>query len=95
VKLIEITPSEYRRGPAFVTRARGCGLEDVRMPVYGVSAEARGLSELRKLLGFGLHEAARKIGIKAIELSCLERGQLVPEGGRNDWMMMAERLRTP
>jgi len=93
MKLREATPTNYRRGAAFTTRARGCGMEDVRMPVYVVSDEARGLLELRKQLGIGLRDAASKLGLRAVDLSALERGQLVPEGGIADWVKMAEALK--
>jgi hypothetical protein len=93
MKLREATPLEHRRGTAFVSRERGCGMEDVRTPVFNVSIEARGLLELRKQLGLGLSEAANKIGIRAVELSELEHGKLVPEGGRKDWINMAEALK--
>lgn len=92
MRLREATPIEHRRSAAFVTRTRGCGLEDVRTPVYVVSVEAKGLLELRKQFGLGLRDAAGKIGIKAVELSGLEQGRLVPEGAA-DWMKMAEVLR--
>ncbi len=92
MKLIAATPIEYKRGTSFVTRARGCGIEDVRVPSYRISVEARGLAELRKQLGLGLRDAAIKIGIKAIELSGLERGQLVPSDEK-DWFEMAKALK--
>lgn len=86
-------PVSYRRGAAFVTRARGCGLEDVRTPVYTLSRQATDLATYRKELGLGLRDAANRIGIRAVELSGLEHGRLVPEDP-SDWERMMGALET-
>lgn len=93
MKLIEVTPSAHRRGAAFVTRSRGCGLEDVRTPVYNVSEEARQLSVLRRERGIGLRDAAAALGIRAVELSGLEHGRLAPEEP-GDWQQMASKVKS-
>lgn len=92
MKLREVSPLVYRRSSAFVTHTRGCGLEDVRMPSYDVRPEARALSALRKDAGLGLHAAAGRIGIRAVELSGLEHGRLVPED-TGEWAKMAAKLK--
>lgn len=74
MKLREANVMAYSRGVAFVTRARGCGLEDVRVPVYTICYEARAFYELRRSSGLGLRDAASALGIRAIELSGLEHG---------------------
>jgi len=89
MRLREATPRTHVRAPGFVTRSRGCGLEDIRMPLYDVSPEAHALSALRKEIGLGLRDAASKLGIRAIELSELERGRLVPE----NWSKILETLK--
>ncbi len=93
MKLREATPIKFTRGTSFVTRERGCSMEDVRVPSYNISVEARGLSELRKQLGLSLRDAASKVGVSAVEFAKLERGQLVPVGGRGEWMAMADLLK--
>lgn len=90
MKLREATPRTHVRASGFVTRARGCQLEDIRMPLYDVSPEARELSALRKRIGLGLRDAACKLGLRAIDLSELERGRLVPE----NWTKILETLKS-
>lgn len=91
MKLREALPVGHRRGPAFEMMSRGVSLEELRTPVYAVCAEARALSSSRRQLGLGLHEAAIKLGVRAIEVSELERGWLVPEDA-NDWSKMLEAM---
>lgn len=91
VKLREAEPIGYERGAAFVTRSRGCGLEDVRTPVYNVSAPAGALRTARKVAGLGLRDAASVIGIRAVELGGLERGRLVPEDPL-DWAEIIDKM---
>ena len=91
MKLIEAEPSGYERGAAFVTRARGCGLEDVRTPIYNVSAPAGALRTARRVAGLGLRDAASMIGVRAVELGGLERGRLVPEDPL-DWAEMIDKM---
>jgi hypothetical protein len=91
MKLIKASPSGYERSPAFVTRARGCELEDVRSPVYRVSARAGALRTLRQGARLGLRDAASELGVSAVELSGLERGRLVPEDEK-EWPKMMETL---
>lgn len=94
MKFREATPIRHRRGVAFVTRARGCGLEDVRTPSYDVRPEAHALAALRKEAGLGLHDAASKLGMRAVELSGLEHGRLVPED-RGEWARLTAALKAP
>lgn len=91
MKLRAAEPAGYERGPAFVTRARGCGLEDVRTPVYEKGSNAAALRLLRTHAKLGLRDAASALGISAVELSGLERGRLVPED-KNDWLKMLETM---
>jgi len=92
VKLREATPYKHERGIAFVTRSRGCGLEDIRTPLYDVCPGARAISATRKEAGLGLRDAAIKFGIRAVELSGLESGRLVPEDP-NEWATMTDKIR--
>jgi hypothetical protein len=85
-------PSHYERSPAFLMRRRGCALEDVRAPVYLVSAPAVELRALRLSRRMGLTDAARKLGIRALELAGLERGHLEPEE-LSEWSNMTRRLK--
>ncbi len=91
MKLKKAVPDGFRRGTAFVSRERGCSMEEVRVPVYHVSLEACLLVELRKARGLGLHVAANKLGIRAVELSGLEHGRLVPEEP-SAWKRMIEKI---
>lgn len=91
MKLLDVTPIGYERGAAFVSRARGCGLEDVRTPVYPASAHAGALHTLRRVAGLGLRDAASVLGLRAVELSALERGRVTPED-ESEWVRMMETL---
>jgi hypothetical protein len=76
---------------AFVSRGRGCGLEEIVMPRYYLAREAQAFAALRKRLGLGLRDAAVKLGIRAVELSGLEHGRLVPEDP-SAWAELARKL---
>lgn len=84
MKFVEARPVKYTRGTAFLTRERGCTLEEILTPIYTIGSCARILTMQRKHLGLGLREAALRLQISAVELSGLERGHLVPERG-SDW----------
>ncbi len=91
MKLREATPSHYEHGPAFVTRARGCGLEDIRVPVYCVSPQAKELRTLRRMANLKVGDVAGKLGIHVLELLGMERGRFVPENP-NDWEIVMKAL---
>ena len=91
MKLVAVEPSRYERGAAFITCVRGCTLEDVRTPVYPSSTRAGALRTLRKVARLGLRDAASMLGVRAVELSGLERGRLVPED-ESEWLKMFEKL---
>ena len=81
-------PVRYERTSAFVTRQRGCSMEEVQMPVYERSAMAEDLRERRVKAGVSLRDAASRAGVRAAELSGVEQGRLLPAS-----MEMWERLR--
>jgi len=84
MRLREAVPVRHERSDAFVMRARGCSIEQVRSPVYAVSAAATELRVRRVRACISLREAASKAGIRAIEWSGVEHGKLVPESSA-DW----------
>lgn len=79
MRLREAVPVRHERSDAFVKRARGCSIEQVRSPVYAVSAMATELRWLRVRASVSLRDAASRAGIRAIEWSGIENGRLVPE----------------
>ena len=91
MKLRPVEPRSHQRSATFVTRARGCTLEEILAPIYTVPEEARELFRFRKEKGIGLGVAAGKLGIRVVELSGLERGRYVPEDP-SDWARMKETL---
>lgn len=91
MKLVKAVPLRHERGAAFVMRARGCNLEDVRRPVYDIGPSARRLRGLRVERGLGLRDAAGRLGLRAVELSQLERGVVVPSNP-SDWTVLLGRL---
>lgn len=93
MKLVPASPIRHERSVAFVTRQRGCSVEDVRLPVYERSRGAERIVALRKELGLGLRDAASRMGIRAAELSGLERGSLVPEHRATGWPELEAALR--
>jgi hypothetical protein len=88
VKLREAIPTAHVRATGFVTRSRGCALEDIRRPLYDVVPEASAFRALRVKSRIGLSVAANRIGIRAIELADLERGKLVPADSKRWGQMM-------
>lgn len=93
MKLVPAAPIRHERSVAFVTRQRGCSLEDVRVQVYERSRRSERIVALRKELGLGLRDAASRMGIRAAELSGLERGSLVPEHRATGWPELEAALR--
>ena len=91
MKLRPVTPEKYARGTAFVTRARGCVLEEIRTPIYSTTPESDALWALRRKLKLSLGEVASRIGVGAIEVSGLERGRLAPEEW-GDWTKMIDKI---
>ncbi len=84
MKLREAQPVRHERSQAFVTRSRGCGIEEVLRPVYAASAMAADLRERRVRASVSLRDAASRAGIRAVEWSGVEHGRLVPES-MDDW----------
>lgn len=74
VTLIPVEPTGARTSPAFVERAdpRRCGLEMVTFKTY--PEPARQLREWRVEGDMSLRECAALLGLKASEVSALERG---------------------
>lgn len=91
MKLVAARPERFERGPAFVTRTRGCTLEEVRRAVFRVSPSAEKLAAKRKELGVGLRDAASRLRLRAVELSGLEHGRLVPADPA-DWTTLLAML---
>jgi hypothetical protein len=91
VKIVPAIPVRHERSVAFVTRQRGCSMEEIRSPVFDLSPRAEKLHALRLGLGLGLRDAASQMGIRAVELSGLERGRMVPSRAA-DWALLEERL---
>lgn len=87
MRLREAQPVRYVRAQAFVTRARGCGLEEVRRPEYEVSQTAKDLREQRVRASVSLRDAASRAGIRAVEWSGIEHGRIVPESTA-DWAVL-------
>lgn len=91
MRLREAAPVRHERRPAFVTRSRGCGIEEVRSPVYVVSPMATELRARRVGASVSLRDAASRAGIRAIEWSGVEQGRLVPESA-DDWIVLREAI---
>lgn len=89
MKLRSATPVEHRRGQAFVTRARGCTSEEILTPVYKIGPEAERLIEIRRGRNIALRDMASRLGFRAVELSALENGRLVPEDPKH-WRRILE-----
>lgn len=87
MRLREVTPMRHERGSAFVKRARGCGIEEVRRPVYAASPMAEDLRSRRVRASVSLRDAASRAGIRAVEWSGVEQGRLVPESPA-DWEVL-------
>lgn len=77
------TRAQRRRGDDYGSGIVG-GLEVVTLPVYPPSPHGAELRQLRTLLGLSIGEAARALGVSAVELSDLERGRRVPVDP-SDW----------
>lgn len=60
----------------------------LELPTYPPSPEGEALRDLRVELGLGLREAARVLGLSALELANLERGR-----ARCEWYVAGARLR--
>lgn len=79
MKILEARPLRHERSLAFVTRERGCFLEDVMLPVFDRHPRARALRTKRVSTGMSLGVAASRAGIRAAQWSGIEQGRLVPE----------------
>ncbi len=92
MRLREAEPVRHERSHAFVTRTRGCGLEEVRRPVYAGSAMAEDLRQRRVHANVSLRDAASRAGIRAIEWCGVEQGRLLPES-MADWDVLRGAVR--
>ena len=71
---VKIAPVGSRESVAFVTRAGvGCGLESVSLPTYEPHPH-QALREHRLAVGLTLRDAASALGLRAVEVSEIERG---------------------
>lgn len=77
-KLKPIKPIGTSRGTALVcTEKHGCFDKTVDWPVYPESENGKKIRETRKARGFVLREAARILGMTAVDLSKIECGSAV------------------
>ena len=93
MRLRDAVPVRHERSAAFVKQARGCSIEQVRSPVYAISAMATELRERRVRGAVSLRDAASRAGIRAIEWAGIERGRLVPESSA-DWDVLRKAAAT-
>lgn len=78
VAVVPNTPIGTRETLAFVTRESGCGVETLKLDVFSDEDRARGeaLRERRVAAGLCLGQAADFLGLRAVDLSGLERGRM-------------------
>lgn len=91
MKILEVAPIGYMRGPAFVTREGGCTLEEIERPVYPPSSRGATLRRLRIVSGLTLRESAAVLGLNPSEVSGLEFGSLDVSAG--DWGKLFDAIR--
>jgi hypothetical protein len=76
MKIIKQTPTGTRKVPAFVDYVDGTGeLKMIDHHDYPPNPRADALRELRVKLGVGLRAAAKAMGLSAVELAEIERGE--------------------
>lgn len=77
IKLVPVEPIAEDSGPAFVTRANGCGFEMVPFKRWAESERGAALRERRVHEGefVAMSDVARALGIRAAEYSALESGR--------------------
>ena len=84
LKLERVEPIGTRRTQAFVNRGHADdgtplnhSFEEIDLDVFPDDAVAAGreLREIRRMVGLNLREAAKALGISAMQVSELERGQ--------------------
>lgn len=94
MRLRKVAPIGTRLTSAFVSREDGCGgLEEVVMPEYPDDGGAGERFRARRVAaGLLLRQAAAKLGLTAEEVSGLEFGRYVPEGG---WDALYAALEAP
>lgn len=79
MKVIEIMPIGKHKAWAFVTRADGCGVDEIEVNEYPPSPAGEDARKLRVECGLRLHDVAKALGVGAAEVSGVERGSHVPE----------------
>lgn len=70
MKIVKVNPIGEHNGTAFI----GGHLREVPLPTYPPSPDGKRLRNRRVALGLSLREAAIALGVRAVELSELERG---------------------
>lgn len=88
MKLIPLPLRPAGKTVAFVCTSTGGGLAEVDH--YEGTVEGDRLRACRVAVGLGLREAAKRVGLSALDLSCLETGRvtLSPE----DWRSLLEKM---
>lgn len=88
IQLVEVLPTESHQTIAFVcTSDGGCGLQPIELKVY--PEPEFNLREYRRERGLVLRDCATLLGLRASEVSGLERGSLRPADG---WASVLEVL---
>jgi hypothetical protein len=80
---IAVPPLRTERRGAFVTRTNGnCGFELMDFDVHPQSPRGRAFRDMREQCRLSMRDAAKALGITAVQVSGLERGSftLTPEG---------------
>lgn len=91
IKIIPVEPIGTRDATGFVCREGGGGWGTVTLNTYPPSANGERLRQKRNELDLGLREAAKRLRIKASELSDLESGRAVTD----DWLKVLSELERP
>lgn len=89
--LIPVSPVSTTRGVALVRGGGRHGLVECDVPSYPLTDEARDFRRARIAAGVNVRRAAARIGVRASEVSDVERGAKVPE----DWGDWWERSMVP
>ena len=74
-RILPVEPIGTRTGGAFVTRATGCGIEQVTTNVYPPSPQGDRLRDARLDARLTLGQTARLLGLAPVDVSNLENGK--------------------
>lgn len=92
IRVIPVEPIGAREVTGFVCRENGQGgYGSITLPAYPPSPDGERLRQKRNELDLGLREAAKRLRIKASELSDLENGRAVTD----DWLKALSELERP